>query len=279
MIKMIAAATAAALVGMAGVSAHASDLYAPASTKDVPFIAPAPIWTGLYGGVHLGAAWTDLGTKPNVFYDGHGDSSVVEVNNMISATGFGGGQFGYNWQLPGTPNLIIGFEVDLDGIGGNNDRGTTSVTYNPSGGIHKVIGVNVTENGGFAGDFTGRLGYALGSWMLYAKGGIAWFDPGLQETTTIWDRHGAGILSANNGSEVTGWTVGAGLEWMLNPSWSVKAEYLYYDFAVKDNNWNINTSIGNLGCDNWKWFNNDLTVNTVKLGLNYHLTSGYTALK
>ena len=30
---------------------------------------------------------------------------------------------------------------------------------------------------------------------------------------------------------------------------------------------------------NWKVFNNDLTVNTVKLGVNYHLTSGYVPLK
>ncbi len=277
MIKMIAAATAAALVGMAGVSAHASDLYAPTSIKDVPAIAPAPIWTGFYGGFHLGAAWTDLGAQPNVFHDGYGASNVAAVNNMISATGFGGGQLGYNWQFPRTSNIIIGFEADFDGIGGNNERGATTVTYNKWGGIRNVLGVKITENGGFAGDFTGRLGYTWGNWMLYAKGGFAWFNPDLQATTTVWDRKGTAIVSASNGSELTGWTVGAGLEWMLNPSWSVKAEYLYYDFGVKDN-WNVNTSIGNIASDNWKG-SNDLTINTVKLGLNYHLASCYTPLK
>jgi outer membrane immunogenic protein len=28
-----------------------------------------------------------------------------------------------------------------------------------------------------------------------------------------------------------GWTVGGGLEWMISPNWSFKAEYLYYDLG------------------------------------------------
>ena len=244
--------------------------------KDVPVLVPAPIWTGFYGGVHLGAAWTDLGVQRNIFYDGYGAATAVPVNNIISATGFGGGQLGYNWQFPGS-NFVLGVEADLDGIGGNNERGGTAVTYGQRG-IRDVIGVTVTENGGFAGDFTGRLGYTCGNWMLYAKGGFAWFSPNLQGTATIWDRNGIATLSVNNGNDLTGWTVGAGLEWMLNPNWSIKAEYLYYDFQRNNDNWNVNTAIGNLE-NNWRWFNNDLTVNTVKLGVNYHLTSGYTALK
>ena len=274
MIKTIAAATAAALVSVAGVTAQATDLYAPASMKDVPVVTPAPIWTGFYGGIHLGAAWTDLGVQRNVFYDGYG-APTVPVNDVISATGFGGSQLGYNWQPVGS-NFVFGVEVDLDGLGGNNERGGTAVTYDAQG-IHNVLGVRVTEGGGFAGDFTGRVGYTWCNWMLYAKGGLAWFSPDLQGTATIWDSKGVATLSANNSNELTGWTVGAGLEWMLNPRWSVKAEYLYYDFGVKDS-WNVNTSIGNFE-NNWKWFNNDLTVNTVKLGLNYHFASGYTSLK
>ena len=29
-----------------------------------------------------------------------------------------------------------------------------------------------------------------------------------------------------------GWSAGAGVEWMFNPKWSVKAEYLYYDLGT-----------------------------------------------
>ncbi len=276
MIKTIAAATAAAFVSVAGVTAHASDLYTPVSMKDVPVIVPAPIWTGFYGGVHLGAAWADVGVQRNVFYGKYG-ATAVPVNDMISATGFGGGQLGYNWQFPAS-NFVLGVEADLDGIGGNNERGATAVTYNPRGAINSVLGVRVNETGGFAGDFTGRLGYTWANWMLYAKGGFAWFSPNLQGTATIWDRNGVSTFSASNGSDLTGWTVGAGLEWMLNPNWSVKAEYLYYDFGINNNSWNVNSAVGNSE-NNWRWFNNDVTINTVKLGLNYHLTGGYTALK
>jgi outer membrane immunogenic protein len=33
----------------------------------------------------------------------------------------------------------------------------------------------------------------------------------------------------------TGWTVGAGVEWMFAPAWSVKAEYLYVDLGSISN--------------------------------------------
>ena len=275
MIKMIAAATAAALVGVAS-AANATDLYNPPSLKDVPVVAPAPVWTGLYAGFHLGAAWTDVGIQQSTFYYGGGQLAQVPVNNLVSATGFGGGQFGYNWQFPGGSNLLLGFELDIDGIGGNNERSATAVIYKGQA-IQNVLGVGLAQNGGFAGDFTGRLGYAWGNWLLYAKGGFAWFSPELQARATIWGPTGVATLGNNYGGDLTGWTVGAGIEWLLNPNWSVKAEYLYYDFGVNNTNWLANTAIG---ADNsWRWSGSDLTVNTIKLGLNYHLTSSYTSLK
>ncbi len=276
MIKTIAAAAAAALVSVAGVTAHATDLYGPVGMKDgpIPIVAAPPLWTGFYGGFHLGAAWTDLGARPNTFYDGAGGSTSVTVNDIVSATGFGGGQIGYNWQF--APSFVLGLEADFDGIGGNNERGSTVVTHDGQG-IRNVFAAKLTEQGGFAGDVTGRLGYAWANWMLYAKGGFAWFDPYLQGTATVWNKSGGAMVSAINNGEQTGWTAGAGVEWKVDPRWSVKAEYLYYDFSVK-NNWNVTSAVGNVD-NNWKWFGNDLTVNTIKLGLNYHLASYYTPLK
>jgi hypothetical protein len=51
---------------------------------------------------------------------------------------------------------------------------------------------------------------------------------------------------------------------MLNPKWSVKAEYLYYDFNVNNNSWIYHTATGNFE-NNWRWFNNDLAI-TLPLG-------------
>ncbi|MGA9264960.1 MAG: porin family protein, partial [Rhodomicrobium sp.] len=59
MMKMtLAAATVAALVGVAG-AANAADLY-KGSTKDVPVYVPPPTWTGFYIGAHVGGAWADI---------------------------------------------------------------------------------------------------------------------------------------------------------------------------------------------------------------------------
>ena len=88
---------------------------------------------------------------------------------------------------------MFGLEVDLDGIGGIMSGGATAVTYDARG-IRDVLGVRVTENGGFAGDLTGRVGYAWCNWMVYAKGGFAWFNPDLHGTATIWDRNGVATL-------------------------------------------------------------------------------------
>src|SRR3569623_2807668 len=69
---------------------------------------------------------------------------------------------------------------------------------------------------------TGRLGYSWGPGMIYAKGGGACRDNG--------------GLSANAGTVAlvdrndTGYTVGAGLEYMFAPAWSAKIEYQYYNF-------------------------------------------------
>ncbi len=95
-----------------------------------------------------------------------------------------------------------------------------------------------------------------------------------------WDsRYGVATFNGNNDNNntLTGWTIGAGLEYMINPNWSVKLEYLYYDFSMDNSTWdakyNFNGGAWVDNNNNWRWFNNDLTVNTVKLGINYHLNT------
>ncbi len=39
-----------------------------------------------------------------------------------------------------------------------------------------------------------------------------------------------------NNSTLTGWTLGAGIEYMLGTNWTVKVEYLHFDFGNNDNN-------------------------------------------
>jgi outer membrane immunogenic protein len=71
----------------------------------------------------------------------------------------------------------------------------------------------------------------------------------------------------------TGWTAGGGIEYALTAAWSIKAEYQHFDFG-KENSAIIFADDG----DTFR-FSHDLSVNTVKLGLNYHLGHGFEPLK
>ena len=74
---------------------------------------------------------------------------------------------------------------------------------------------------------------------------------------------------SNKSSTFDGWTAGGGLEYLVNPAWSIKGEYLHFDFG--------NQTVQFTGGENW---GNKLTVDTVKFGVNYHVGGrGYEPLK
>ena len=106
---------------------------------------------------------------------------------------------GYNYQLAN--NIVIGVEGDLSWM--PLQRGASS-SFTYKGVTANYRKVDAT----WLGTARGRVGYAFNNVLVYATGGIA-------------------------GSDVTGqlsraaWTVGGGLEYAFNRSWSVKAEYLY----------------------------------------------------
>ncbi len=290
--------TGAAALGALAVAtqANAADIYSGGGLKDQP-APPPPLWTGFYAGINLGAAWTDYNNKSNEFYDY--DSTWSKYSNGPLAFGgkgldtvgaFGGGQLGYNWQPYGWSNWVLGIEVDLEGVGDDNQR-----TYLPDGTVtwkgntytSSFNAIKVETSGGFAGDVTGRLGYAWGPALIYAKGGFAWLESNTSMNASGWDwfhgsavfANGATSATYNNDTTLTGYTVGAGIEWLLNPNWSVKIEYLHFDFSGDNNNWNPGYCYDPTGkWDTWK-FKNDVQVDTVKLGINYHLISYPAPLK
>ena len=69
------------------------------------------------------------------------------------------------------------------------------------------------------GTVRGRVGYAFDSVLIYGTGGYAWSDNRLSATLLG--------VSGSDSQFHSGWTVGAGVEVMFAPKWSVKAEYLY----------------------------------------------------
>ncbi len=55
----------------------------------------------------------------------------------------------------------------------------------------------------------------------------------------ITDGDGHVLFNSNdngNNRTLTGWTLGAGIEYMLGTNWTIKVEYLHFDFGNNDNN-------------------------------------------
>ena len=183
--KAILLSTVALLALAAIAPAAAADLAAQPYTK-APAMAPSPIynWTGFYIGGHVGGAFS--------------------VNGDEDARFIGGGQVGYDYQF--SPNWVFGIEANYSFM----DTG--------SNGNFFGNGSPFANRG--LGSVTGRVGYAIGPALLYAKGGYAWADTRVSNGLDV---------SGDGGRD--GYTVGAGVEYMFTQSWSAKVEYQYYDFG------------------------------------------------
>jgi outer membrane immunogenic protein len=218
-----------ALVALGSTSAFAADL-SPRTYSKAPAYVPAPIynWTGFYIGGHLGGAFEQ---------DSFGGFAVGGNRSSF----LGGGQVGADYQF--APNWVIGLEGQYSwtDLSRTATLGTLTVTDKTNG----------------LGSVTGRVGYTWGPTLLYVKGGAGFRDGGDASATIA----GAPTAVAAN-SKTTGYTVGAGLEYMFAPSWSAKAEYQYYNFG----NSSFTTPVSAVS------FNRD--VNTVKLGVNYRFNWG-----
>ncbi len=288
--------TGAAALGALAVAsvtqANAADIYA-GGMKEAPVYIPPPVWTGFYIGGHLGAAWENFSFNRHEFSDcapgycswsdGNGGTvtsnpAFLSPNRQSNGDAFGGVQFGYNFQSPGA--FVYGLEVDLGGMslnGNGRAHGNTVWTDGSQSGMGTPVLFDGESQGGFYGDITGRLGYTWGPAMLYLKGGFAWLNADLNMRESVldagqfgsWLCGGPGWCDFNHNSNttLTGYTIGGGLEWKVGPAWSVKVEYLHFDFSNFNNN-----CCNDFGT--WGWSNNmnnhaDLQVDTVKLGFNY----------
>ena len=201
---------------------------------------PPPIftWTGFYlgvnGGFGGGVATTTLNTlAPPLAY---GDTYAESNSLSHRMSGFlVGGQFGYNYQLPN--RVVLGVETDFQwsGIRGtDNDANITQYCFGCGADISPSQS-NITQN--WFGSTRLRLGYAVSDRLLpYITGGLAYSDfaanhwgvgysvgPGWQG---VYSLTGGGATSTQ-----LGWTLGAGLEYALNNSLSVKTEYLYSQYS------------------------------------------------
>jgi opacity protein-like surface antigen len=76
---------------------------------------------------------------------------------------------------------------------------------------------------------TARGGYLVApNVLLYVQGGAAWANTKVTFVDAV-----TGTQVGEISNDRTGWTVGAGVEWMFAPRWSVFAEYNFMGFGTQ----------------------------------------------
>lgn len=206
-------------------------------------------WSGFYLGAHGGYASGDATTTDDVA-DWGNDPKFIGPFDYDLDGGFGGGTVGVNWQHS---SVVLGLEADLGYLDLSGSR--TSESSNPA--FHQ----DHTVDGGFYAVLGGRAGVTFGNTLVYGKGGYAYYDGEAAQTTT---KPG---FQTHATDSFTGWAYGAGIEQAVGGGWSLKAEYLRFDF---DQEHGDQTSLTDPPIGHVYEFHTDIEdVDSIKIGLNY----------
>ncbi len=228
---------------LAGLGLIALGATAPANAADIRLpvkgVAPAYVhtyynWTGFYIGGHVGYGWADFT-----------DTLVPGVAATASPAGMiYGGQLGFNYQLG---SWVFGIEGEFSASDIKESQGVVGLASSE-------IKLNHIYN------VAGRVGYAFDRTMIYGKFGGAWTQE--EYNFTVLGGTATGTVDR------TGWLLGAGIEYAFLGNWSAKLEYNYMDMGSKAVT--LATTGGLVAVPG----NVDLTVQTVKLGINYRFGWG-----
>ncbi len=200
--------SAAILATMTG-GAWAADL---PNTKGPPAFAPPPppvfTWTGLYVGAQAGYEWGST----SAFLETYPGGAFIAPAVGISPSGVvGGGHIGYNYQFS---QFVVGIEGDVEGT-----SASASALEGPGTYFH--------ENAEIQGSVRGRVGWAWDRLLIYGTGGVAFAS--IRDLSTA-----PGVPSDSQTIGRAGWTAGGGIEYALDPNWSVRVEYRYTDYGSYD---------------------------------------------
>jgi outer membrane immunogenic protein len=198
--------------------ASAADLAARPYTKAAPLPMMAAIydWSGFYIGINGGGGWShkcwdiinDVGVIISpAFAEGCHDASGGTI----------GGQIGYRWQAS---SWVFGLEAQ-----GNwaDFKGSNTSLFDPAARNQSKIDA--------FGLFTGQIGYAWNSALLYVKGGAAVTN----DHYRIFDIP-TGVEFASTNETRWGAVVGVGIEYGFAPNWSIAFEYDHLFMGDRDVN-------------------------------------------
>jgi outer membrane immunogenic protein len=237
----------------------------PVMAADLPVKARMPVaevvydWTGFYIGGHVGGGWSDsAGTATMQRFTGGGTVPHPLQSGSFDRDGypFAGLQAGYNWQFG---RYVAGIETDISFAA---RYGRISLAEGPI-----TDSVSDWSNQWF-GTVRGRIGYLVDPRvLLYVTGGLAYGDLRHRFNQTITGPGPIGTFFLTNSSGVrTSYAVGGGVEYKLDPRWSVKGEYQYLGFNGVSS---TNTIVFNAGQTGVFKIAAGAGEHTGRIGLNY----------
>ena len=172
---------------------------------------------------------------------------------------FSGIQTGYQVVTPS--RMLLGIEADISFP--NTIQGT-QIIASPAIGL-----ATYSEQVLTSGTVRAKLGGVFDGFALYGTAGLAWSYDVLTRAQAAGTPVGGYALPGDSeGDRVTrlGWSVGAGADVPLSPQWSASLQYIYSSFGGHSAGFNG----GN------QRFSSDMTLQDVRLGLNYHFGAAGT---
>lgn len=223
--RVLVLATALALASAGWAAA------ADAIVDEVVVVDSTYNWSGIYVGGQLGYGF---GSADYV------DSDEPEYDYDHDPDGFIGGLYaGYNYQFAN--GIVLGGEADV--VWSNLEDST----FAPGDDSYSA-----TTEIDWMGAARVRLGYAVGRFLPYLAGGVAFGHYDFEELNLgdFYGDHDDGLI---------GWTIGLGGEYAVTDNWIIRGEYRYTDFDEEN-------FISNVSGEE---YDVDIDIHDVRLGIAY----------
>ena len=189
-------------------------------------------WSGFYAGVQgsAGASFGNYDLGPTTIGPRRvrsistGDATGSRDLGGDATTAVGGAFAGWNWQ---DGALVYGIEADL--VGANLKRGARSDAMGFGyEGIDPPFAL-IREKTDVFGAARARLGYAFGNNLIYATAGLTGANG--RVLATYPDLAGGPTVTATRNVSYLGFTLGAGVQFAVDPHLSLGIDYRYSDLG------------------------------------------------
>lgn len=190
-------------------------------------------WTGGYIGFQTG--YQNARFKDS--YENYGDTRHNSDGILAGIYG------GYNFEF--SNRMILGVDADLT-YNGASQYSAYSAVIDPNT-THDYLQESKFE---WSGALRARIGYSMNRWMPYLAGGVAF----AQIKNSIYDTNDNYL---NEYANMTGWTVGAGVDYALASNTALRLEYRHTDYGRKT-----------FGVDNFE-YKTKLKTDEIRIGVAY----------